>query len=80
MYRRYARSLRGTRADGSAPVNYGDNISLIGAIRLDGITTAMTIAGAVDGARAMHGGFALIRADHFQHINKLRAAFTPKGV
>lgn len=49
MHRRYARSLRGTRADGSAPVNYGDNISLIGAIRLDGITTAMTIAGAVDG-------------------------------
>lgn len=30
-------------------MNYGDNISLIGAIRLDGITTAMTIAGAVDG-------------------------------
>ena len=49
MHRRYARSLRGTRADGSAPVNYGDNISLIGAIRLDGVTTAMTLAGAVDG-------------------------------
>lgn len=49
MHRRYARSLRGTRADGSAPVNYGDNISLVGAIRLDGATTAMTTAGAVDG-------------------------------
>lgn len=53
MYRRYSRSLRGTRADGSAPVNYGDNISLIGAIRLDGITTAMTLAGAVDGEAFM---------------------------
>jgi transposase len=30
-------------------VNYGDNISLVGAIQLDGVPTAMTLAGAFDG-------------------------------
>jgi transposase len=49
MHRRYARSLRGERAEGDAPVNYGPNISVIGAIRLEGVVTAMTIEGAVDG-------------------------------
>jgi transposase len=49
MHRRYGRSLCGLRADGIAPVNYGDNISLVGAIRLDGVTTAMSLAGAFDG-------------------------------
>lgn len=49
MTRRYARSLRGERAEGSAPVNYGDNTSVIGAIRLSGVVTAFEIDGAVDG-------------------------------
>lgn len=49
MERRYGRAPCGARAEGAAPVNYGDNISVIGAIRLEGIVTAMTIAGAVDG-------------------------------
>lgn len=49
MHRRYARSLRGTRAEGQAPVNYGPNHSVIGAIRLDEIVTALTFEGATDG-------------------------------
>lgn len=49
MHRRHGRSLLGQRDEGAAPVNYGDNILVIGAIRLDGIVTAMTIPGAVDG-------------------------------
>lgn len=49
MHRRFGRSMRGERAEGVAPVNYGDNISVIGAIRLEGIVTVMTIEGAVDG-------------------------------
>lgn len=49
MTRRYARSERGERAEGSAPVNHGENVSVIGAIRLDGVVTAMEIEGAVDG-------------------------------
>lgn len=49
MHRRYARSLRGSRAEGVAPVNYGDNISLVGAVRLDGVVTAMSLPGAFDG-------------------------------
>lgn len=37
------------RAQGEAPANHGANISIIGAIRLEGVVAAMTIEGAVDG-------------------------------
>lgn len=49
MTRRYARSLRGQRAYGSAPVNYGPNITVAGAVRLNGLVTAMRLEGAMDG-------------------------------
>jgi transposase len=49
MTRRYARSPRGTRAHASAPINYGENVSVVGAVGLRGIVTAMAIDGAMDG-------------------------------
>lgn len=48
MERRYGRSPRGQRAVGRAPVNYGPNVSVIGAVRLDGVVTALAIEGATD--------------------------------
>lgn len=49
MTRRYARSLKGSRAYGTCPVNYGPNVTVAGAIRLDGVVTAMRLEGAMDG-------------------------------
>lgn len=49
MTRRYARAFLGERARAYAPLNYGDNISVISAMRLDGIPTALSINGAVSG-------------------------------
>lgn len=46
MTRRYARAPKGKRAVGYAPVNYGDNVSVVAAMRLDGITASMQIDGA----------------------------------
>lgn len=40
---------RGIRSRGSAPRNYGRNLSVCAALSLDGITAAMTIDGAIDG-------------------------------
>ena len=48
MERRYGRSLRGERAVGSAPVNYGPNVSVIGAVRQEGVVTALAVEGATD--------------------------------
>lgn len=50
MTRRYARSPRGQRAYSSAPINYGPNVSVLGAIGLRGVVTAMSIDGPIDGA------------------------------
>jgi len=49
MARTYGRSLIGTRAEGDKPRNTGSNISLVGALRVSGITTIMMLEGAVDG-------------------------------
>lgn len=49
MTRRFARAFLGERAIDYAPINYGDNISVIAAMRLDGIPTALSINGAVNG-------------------------------
>lgn len=46
MARRYARSAKGTRARGYAPVNYGPNVTVLSAMRQDGVTAAMTIEAA----------------------------------
>ena len=47
----YAYAAAGERAYGSVPKNRGDNTSLLAAISLDeGVSAAMTLTGAVDGA------------------------------
>lgn len=49
MTPRYARSLKGQRAHGYCPINYGPNVTVTGAIRLDGVVTALSMDGAMDG-------------------------------
>ena len=49
MTRLYARSLRGTRAFGAAPRNWGDNVSILSALGWRGPVASMYIAGATDG-------------------------------
>ena len=48
MTPRYGRSPRGQRVVGTAPRNHGKNTTLVAALSLAGITTAMTVEGAVD--------------------------------
>src|SRR5512144_2046426 len=49
LTRLYGRAPRGQRAVGSTPINYGENISLIGALGFSGLEAPMMIAGAIDG-------------------------------
>lgn len=48
MARLFARAFRGQRAVGHKPRNSGENISLLGALSLDGLIATMTIKGSVD--------------------------------
>lgn len=45
----YARAPRGERAHGTAPRNWGKNVSLICAIDAEGVKPSMSVEGAVDG-------------------------------
>ena len=49
MTRFYARSPQGTRAYGSAPRNWGDNVSTLGALTLRGTLEPMCINGSTTG-------------------------------
>ncbi len=49
MTRRYARSLKGSRAYNDAPYQRGKNLTLIGAMALRGLVGEMTLPGATDG-------------------------------
>jgi len=49
MTRTHARSLRGTRAHGTAPRNWGDNVSILGALCLRGTLEPMCVNGATNG-------------------------------
>lgn len=49
MTRLYGRARPGERVNEAAPLNYGENISMLAAISLSGIDAPMTIDGAVDG-------------------------------
>jgi transposase len=49
LTRLYGRARPGQRAVGSTPINYGENVSLMGALGLDGLDAPMMIGGAVDG-------------------------------
>lgn len=49
MTRLYGRAPRGERALGSAPQNYGENITMLGALSATGLSALMTVNGATDG-------------------------------
>jgi hypothetical protein len=49
MTRLYARSPRGQRAYGSAPRNYGPNVSVLGALSLAGPLASLHVEGPADG-------------------------------
>lgn len=49
LTRLYGRAPRGQRAVGSTPINYGQNITLIGALGKHGLEALLTIEGATDG-------------------------------
>lgn len=48
MSRLFARAVHGERAVGSIPRSKGGNVSLIGALNLDGLVAAMTVPGSTD--------------------------------
>lgn len=49
MSRRYGRARPGLRVSESLPRNYGKNITMIGALGIEGLSAVMTIDGATDG-------------------------------
>lgn len=48
MSRLFARAVNGERAVGNAPGTKGGNVSLIGAINIDGLVAAMTVPGSTN--------------------------------
>jgi transposase len=48
MAREYAWSLQGERARAHVPKNWGDNVTMIGALGLNGLRTLTTLEGAMD--------------------------------
>jgi transposase len=48
MSRLFARAVRGERAVGSIPRNKGGNVSLLGALSLDGLIATMTVPGSTN--------------------------------
>ena len=50
MVRLFGRAFRGQRAVDAVPRHRGTNVSLIGALTLDGLVASMTINGSVDTA------------------------------
>ena len=49
MTRLYGRAPKGERVVGAIPQNYGANVTMLGALGLQGIQAIMTIEGATDG-------------------------------
>jgi transposase len=49
MTRLYARAPRGQRAQATKPVNRGRHVTMLGALRLQGLVAAMTVEGGTDG-------------------------------
>ncbi len=49
MTRLYGRAPKGERVVGSAPHNYGSNVTMVGAIGVNGINAAMSFEGAMNG-------------------------------
>lgn len=49
MSREYGRSPRGQRVGGDRPMRWGDNVTMIGAIGINGLRTLMTVEGGTTG-------------------------------
>jgi len=49
MTRLYGRAPKGERVLGSAPQNYGENVTMLGALSCAGLEAMMTVNGATDG-------------------------------
>jgi hypothetical protein len=49
MTRLFGRAARGERVLDSVPQNYGENVSMLAALSLSGVSAPMTVQGAVDG-------------------------------
>ena len=49
MTRLYGRGLIGKRVVGSAPHNYGPNVTMVGAMGVHGVSAAMSFEGAMNG-------------------------------
>jgi transposase len=49
MSRLYGRAPRGERVYEGVPRNYGENITMVGALTIEGLTAMMTVDGATDG-------------------------------
>jgi transposase len=50
MTRLFGRAPRGERVGDTVPQNYGPNVTMIGALSLQGLDAVMTVEGAADGA------------------------------
>lgn len=50
MTRVYGRAPSGERVVGSVPNNYGPNLTMVGAMGLEGVSAAMSVEGAMNGA------------------------------
>jgi transposase len=48
MTRLYGRAPRGTRVTGSVPQNYGQNVTMLGTLGVQGLQAVMTVEGATD--------------------------------
>ena len=48
MTRRYGRAPKGVRVVGAVPQNYGQHVTILGALSLAGVGAVMTVAGATD--------------------------------
>jgi transposase len=48
LARRYGRAPKGERSPGHAPRNYGENLTLVAALSLDGVDAPMLLDGAMD--------------------------------
>jgi transposase len=48
LTRLYGRAPKGERVMGTVPQNYGENITLLGAVSLEGVQAVMTVNGATD--------------------------------
>jgi transposase len=49
LARRYGRAPQGERSHGTAPRNYGQNLTLVAALSLEGLDAPMLLDGAMDG-------------------------------